>query len=144
MNIRKTNLQDKHSILKIANVLYLNMPEFVWNQDEYVTKQIQRGEYFVKEIDGRVAGIASFRKRGNKMYIETLAVHPDIQSNGIGKELIEFAKQYTKEAGLDTLCACAFFDYGNKDYYLKQGFSLLKRTGTYQGRKFHRFEMNIE
>ncbi len=142
--IRKATLQDKPSIAKIASVLYLGMPEFVWNQETYIDRQIAKGEYFVKEAEGIIVAIASFRKRGNKMYIETLAVHPETQSNGIGKEFIEFAKQYTKTAGLNTLCACAFFEYGNKEFYLKQGFKLLNRSGAYQGHKFHRFEMKLE
>lgn len=140
---RKADLQDKQVIIELANQLYLDIPEFVFNQDDYVTRQIEAGEYFVVVEEGRVIAIISFRDRRGRMYIETLAIHPDRHANGLGTELIEFAKEYAKSQGFDTIRACAFFDYNNEDFYLKKGFIKLDQPGEYGGKQFHRFEMKV-
>ena len=143
MRIRNATLEDKDHIRELTNLLYLEMSEFVWNTDEYITKQIERGEYFIAQENDAVVGIISFRVRESRMYIETLAVVKEFQSNNVGTELIAFAKQHTKEKGIQVLRACAFYEYGNDGFYKKQGFSLLEKPGVYKSRKFHRFEMGV-
>lgn len=143
MHIREATLKDQERIRELTNLLYLEVPEFVWNTDEFIEKQITRGEYFIAEKEGTLAGIISFRVREGVMYIETLAVVKEFRSNNIGTELIEFAKEYTKQKGLNALRACAFYEYGNEGFYRKQGFLLLEKSGNYKGRKFHRFEMSV-
>jgi len=144
MQLRKADFNDKQKILQLANLLYIEMPDFVWNTEVYIVRQIDRGEYFVAEEGGGIVGIISLRVRNGKMYIETLAVAPERQSDGLGTTLIEFAKHFAKEKGFGALCACAFFEYQNKDFYLKKGFSLLPWTGEYSGHQFHRFEIKLD
>ena len=144
IRIRQAELLDKESILKIADLLFLNtVPEFVWNTDEFVARQINNQAYFVAEADGEIAGIMSFRQRRNKMYIETLAVAEKYRQNGISIELISFAKKYAKEKGFDILFICSFFEYNAVDYYKNQGFNLLKRESEYNGHKYHCFDMKL-
>ena len=143
MNLRKAEVGDKEKILEIVNLLYLDVPNFVWNINEFVGRQIRNGEYFLLETEGKIAGIISFRQRQDKMYIETLAVINDLQSKGIGTQLIEFAKDFTRESGLKTLRACSFHEYKKVDFYLSQGFSLLNKPGSYSDHKYYRFEMEV-
>ena len=143
MNLRKAELKDKKDVLEISNLLYLDIPDFVWNTEEFVDRQIRNGEYFLAEIEGKIVGIISFRQRKNKMYIETLAITNDHQSEGVGRQLVEFAKKFTKEKGFGILRACSFYEYKTVDFYLKQGFSLLEKPGIYNNHKYYRFEMRI-
>lgn len=143
MNLRKAKIQDKKDVLEIANLLHLNIPNFVWNTDELVTKQITNGEYFLIEKEERIVGIISLRQRKNKMHIEAIAVRNGSQSEGIGAELIEFAKRFTKEKGLSLLRAYSFYEYKSVDFYLNRGFSLLNKPGTYNNHKYYRFEMKV-
>ena len=147
MNLRKAELKDKKNIQEIIRLLHkavhLNSFEFIWEDEEFIEKQITNEEYFLAEIDGKIVGIISFRQRGDIMYIETLVVIKEYRLQGIGIKLIEFAKQYTKEKGLFTIRACSFFEYQAVDFYMKQGFSLLKNPGEYKGYKFHRFQEEI-
>jgi N-acetylglutamate synthase-like GNAT family acetyltransferase len=143
MNLKKAELKDKKDILEIANLLYLDIPNFIWNTEEFVDRQIRNGEYFLAEIEGQIVGIISFRRRENKMYIETLAITNDRQSKGMGRQLIEFAKKFTKKKGIDVLRACSFYEYKTVDFYLKRGFSLLEKPGIYENHKYYRFEMRI-
>lgn len=141
MIIRRAELKDKKDILEITNLLYLNVPDFVWNTDEFVERQIKGQGYYVVEKQGRIAGIVSFRERNNRMHIETLAVANDYQSEGVGAKLIDFAKEFTREKGLATLRVYSFYEYKTVDFYLRQGFSLLLGLGKYNGHKYYRFEM---
>lgn len=143
MTIRKAEPKDKKDILEITNLLDFNIPDFVWNTDEFVDRQIKNGEYFLAETEEKTIGIISFRQRKNKLYIETLAIINGYQSNGVGTQLIEFAKKLTEEKGLNILCACSFYEYKIVDFYLKQGFSLLEKPGIYNNHKYYRFEMRM-
>ena len=144
MNIRKAELKDKNAILEVTNELRLeNIPDFVWNKENFVDNQILNGEYFLYETGGKVVGIISLRKRRDKMFIETLAVRKDHRRGGVGEKLINFAKQFSKERGVECLCACSFYEYKKVDFYLHQGFDLLERPGLYGGHKYYRFEMKI-
>lgn len=142
-NLRKAQREDKKDILKIISSLHLDMPGFIWDDEDFVEGQIKYGEYFVVEINGKLAGVASFRKKGNKMYIETLAVDKNYRMQGIGTKLVEFAKKFTKENNSDALCACSFYEYEIGDFYIKQGFSLLKKPGIYNNHKYYRFEIKL-
>lgn len=143
VNLRKAEIEDKKDILEIIDLLHLDIPEFIWGDGEFIEKQIQNGEYFLAEIAGSVAGIISFKKKEDKMYIETLAVAEKYRLQGVGTRLIEFAKNFTKKSGFDVLCACSFYEYDAEGFYLKQGFSLLKKSGKYNNHKYHRFEIML-
>ena|SRR3990170_2454715 len=143
MHLRKAVFEDKKDILKIADLLYFDISNFIWNTDEFVDRQINNGEYFVAEREEKIIGIVSFRPRKDKMYIETLAVTDGNQSEGVGTRIIEFAKNHTKERGFNALCCCSFFEYKKVDFYLLQGFSLLDKPGIYNNHKYYRFEMKL-
>jgi N-acetylglutamate synthase-like GNAT family acetyltransferase len=143
MKLRKAELKDKKNILEIADLLCLDIPDFVWNQDKFVEKQIKNGEYFLSERKGRIVGIISLRQRENKIHIETIAVRNGSQSEGIGTELIQFAKDFTKKKGLNILRAYSFYDYKRVDFYLNRGFVLLNKPGVYNNHKYYRFEMRL-
>jgi len=143
MNLRKALLEDKEDISEIIGVLRIDIPDFVWDTDEFIARQIKKGEYFLAELGKEIVGIISFRQRDKKMYIETIAVKKNYQMEGVGARLIGFAKQFTKGKGLDFLCACSFYEYKTVDFYLNQGFNLLNGSGVYSQHKYYRFEMKI-
>ncbi len=140
MEIKKADLKDVAAIKKIADLLYVEMPDFVWNTEKFIRKQIENEEYYVAEENRKIIGIISLRERSKMLYIETLAVAKDIQSSGIGKKLVEFAKHFVMEKGLKILRTTSFYEYGVKDFYIKHGFRLLPESGEYGGHKFYRLE----
>jgi len=143
MTLRKAELEDKKDILDVANLLYLDIPDFVWNKDNFVESQIKRGEYFLIENEEKIIGIIGLRQRGNKMHVETIAVRNGSQLEGVGTKLIEFAREFTKKKGLNILRAYSFYEYKSVDFYLNRGFHLLNKPGIYNGHKYYRFEMKI-
>jgi len=144
IKIRKAELKDIEDILKIAGLLYLDIPKFVWNTKEFIERQINAGNYYVALSDDKIVGIIGLRQRKKKMYIETIAINKESRSRGISKILIEFAKKYTREKNLNILFACSFYEYNVKDFYLSQSFSLLKKPGKYNGHEYYCFEMFVQ
>ena len=143
MILKKAELKHKKEIIDIANLLYLNIPNFVWNSEDFVTRQIEKGEYFIIKEDGVVAGIMSLRQRKNGMHIETLAVRKEFQSRGFGTKFIEFAKKITSEKGFDTLYAYSFSEYNIADFYVKKGFKALDYSGYYKNHKYDCFGLDL-
>jgi len=143
MNIRKANPEDVSKIAEINRALHLDIPDFVWTDLEFIKKQVERGEYFVGEENGTAVGAMSLRERNRMLYIETLAVAKDIQSRGVGSKLVDFAKQFAKDSGFETLRTTSFYKYEVKDFWTKRGFGLLPEPGEYGGHKFYRFELKL-
>jgi len=143
MLIRKAELKDEEEIIKITDVLFLQIPNFVWNNEKFVEKQIKSGEYFVGEENGRLVGVISLRQRKNGMHIETIAIRDGFAANGFGTELVAFAKQVAKDKGTDTLHAYSFHEYNIVDFYKKQGFELMDYSGSYNGHPYHCLEIKI-
>lgn len=146
MKIRQATFEDLKPIKEIADLLYIEMPGFVWNNEEFIRKQIERGEYYVTENPpaggGKIVGIMSLRERNKMIYIETLAVAKDIQTKGVGSKMVDFAKIFSKENNFKIMRTTSFYEYGVKDFYLKHGFRLLDEPGEYSGHKFHRLEFD--
>ncbi len=143
MTLRKAELKDKEEILETVNLLYLPIPSFVWNEDDFVQQQIERGEYFLQEENGTVVGVMSLRPRKTKVNIETLVVKTPFQSKGYGSKFIEFACQYAKEKGFDVLHAYSFSEYNMVDFYLKTGFKMLDEQGNYHNHLYYCFEKKL-
>lgn len=143
MEIRKANLEDAAAIKIIADLLYLDIPGFDWNKEDFIKGQIERGEYYVGEDNGKIAGIISLRERNGMMYIETLAVAKDVQSAGIGSKLVKFAKEFARKNNFKIMRTTSFYEYGVKDFYIKHGFRLLDEPGEYGGHKFHRLDFEL-
>ncbi len=143
MEVRKAELKDFERITEIAALLYLEIPDFVWNKKDYIEKQIKNGEYFVAEDNQNIVGIISLRERNSMLYIETLAVAKEKHGAGVGKELVEFAKSFARENDFKVLRTTSFYEYGVKDFYIKNGFELLDEPGEYNGHRFYRLEFNL-
>ncbi len=125
MEIYKANPEDAQKISEIVQILYLDIPDFVWTSIEFIKKQIERGEYYIAGENGKAVGAMSLRERNGMLYIETLAVVKDIQSKGVGSKLVEFTKQFARENNFKILRTTSFYEYGVKDFYINQGFLLL-------------------
>ncbi len=142
-NIRQAVFEDKENIINLISLLRLDIPDFVWDNGEFVEQQIKRGEYFIAKVGEDMAGAISFRIRGEKIHIETLAVKKEYRFNGIGTKFLNFAKALTREKKLNVLIACSFFEYNAENFYLQNGFRMLRKIGTYKGHQYHCYETKV-
>lgn len=141
--IRQAVQKDIKAIIEIIGLLKLDIPGFVWDDEDFILQQINNGEYFVLEEDGQVIAIMSLRKRKNKVSIETLAVKKDFQHKGLGSQLIDFAKKFTKDNGFSILHAYSFTEYNAIHFYLNRNFKMLDNPGHYKRHKYDCFEIKL-
>ncbi len=90
-------------------------------------------------IDGNqsddIAGLLIIYPVDDALYVDTIAVNPSYQKHGLGRHLLVFADQKTREAGLSkiTLITNAK-QLSNQAYYRKNGFIETHRTTLEPGR----------
>ena len=90
--------------------------------NEMYDNNIQMYAYF---LEGRIIGFISFRIEESYIKIKDLIVLPEFQKEGIGTELINFAKEYLKYNDKKILKLGLIYE--NKEllnWYQKQGFVL--------------------
>lgn len=124
--IRFANVSDYSSIMKIWNKAFGDSHEYI---KDFLSLF---GEYsVVSENDGKVDAIMSLlpvfinNKKGR--YIYAVAVSSEKQGQGIGKELIGFAKENSED-----FCVLVPADEGLFNYYRKLGFSDNSYIGEYE------------
>jgi ribosomal protein S18 acetylase RimI-like enzyme len=62
---------------------------------------VERGEQFVLEDrDGAVVGAIVLADRGDHLFVDNLAVAPDLHGNGLGRRLLEHADAHARRRGL--------------------------------------------
>jgi N-acetylglutamate synthase-like GNAT family acetyltransferase len=64
--------------------------------DEEQVKEIissNHGSYHLMEEEGRLMALVFLQPKGNSLYLGSLTVDPDLQANGIGRKLLEYAEE---------------------------------------------------
>lgn len=81
------------------------------------------GKIFVADSNGKIVGYISLGRRVFALMIDSIIVAGDYQRKGVGRKLVEKAREYTKSQGLHVLRTDTgtFMDYAIK-FYLACGF----------------------
>ncbi len=66
-------------------------------------EKVAQGTAFVAEDANRVVGLIVLIPHADHLLVETVAVDPERQSEGIGRALLAFAETSARESGLSTL-----------------------------------------
>ena len=61
---------------------------------------IARGEVWVVSESGRLVGVLVMRPEPPALFVENVAVLPERQGHGLGRELMAFAEDHARAAGL--------------------------------------------
>ncbi len=128
IDIRKASGQDIDGIAQLYDDLNDYLAEHTnypgWAKGVYPTREDAEQGYaesalFVAEIDDEVAGTIILNHEPEQGYekaiwltesdysniivIRTLAIHPQFLKTGVGKALMQFAKQYAKQQGMQSI-----------------------------------------
>ena len=141
--IRNSNPNDTDSVYSllciIANLHKNGRPDMFPDliskytpQEVYERLLKDENGVFVAERDGRVVGyvFCDIIKEGNglTLYIDDLCVDPEVRSRGIGRMLIDRAKEYAKEKNCGFLMLNVWeFNENAVAFYEKYGFSTRTR-----------------
>lgn len=87
---------------------------------------IKETSFFMFEIEYESLGFIQLVKSKTILRLEKIYILPNTQGKGIGKQLIDFAKNQTKKLGLSKLQLNVNRYNSAVQFYEKQGFSITK------------------
>jgi len=61
---------------------------------------VREHQFDLAEQEGRLAGLIETAQRDDHLWIENVAVHPDVQGKGLGRALLARAEARARDAGL--------------------------------------------
>lgn len=77
------------------------------------------------EEDGVILGCVELRTEGNKLYLGTLSVNPNIQNKGIGKKLLQAGEDHGRKLGSSAMRMTVIDGRQSLiDWYIRHGYSL--------------------
>ncbi len=103
MNIRVATIADIPKIVDLVNVAFSGAEAFFVEGDRIDSTQVEAmfgtGEFLVGEISGKLAGCAYLELRAERAYFGLLSVAPELQRQGVGRELVSAVERRAKDAG---------------------------------------------
>ena len=108
MKITKATQADLKAIVGLNKQFHLNTPGFMWDKKAWVSEEIEAGNFHVLKNHNSTYGAVCIHTDlsgllKSNAYIETIAVRKDMHGNGLGKQLIDFAKDKAKKEGKERL-----------------------------------------
>lgn len=119
MKIRKAESGDIGVLIGLFGQLY--RLEDKWTKEKLL-KDLDKKNYFVLEIDNEIVGVISLEIQIDICQIEAIIVKPEWHKKGIGKNLINYAQEFTKKEGCHKLWCWSLEVYNAKGFFIKMGF----------------------
>lgn len=104
IDIRSANSADTSAVRDLVRASYSKYVERIGKEpapmlDDHASL-IAAGEVWVAVEDGEVLGVSVMRPLEEHLFVDNVAVRPDQQGRGLGRELMTFAEEEAKRNGL--------------------------------------------
>jgi ribosomal protein S18 acetylase RimI-like enzyme len=99
MNIRPFEMSDSNDVIALWRECGLIVP---WNDPQRDIKrkmQVQPELFFIGEIEGRIVATLMAGYEGHRGWLNYVAVAPDAQRQGLGRQIVEHAIEQLRERG---------------------------------------------
>ena len=107
MTIRLATQDDVTQIVRLVNAAYATYLDRMEKPPEPMltdyTGLIASGGVYVLTSSAEIAGVLVMEEQNRALFIENVAVDPAFQGQGLGRRLMAFVEQYTREQGLREL-----------------------------------------
>jgi GNAT superfamily N-acetyltransferase len=131
----KADMNDVPGIVHLNRQFHLNIGDFRWDTQPWIEGQIRDGNYYVLRDSNSLVGAFCLAVSPQTFSgdIEAIAVRADVHGKGIGKVLIEQAKDICHSRSLKTLAVESFCEYGLDGFYMNCGFTRLPAKEKFRG-----------
>ncbi len=122
MLVREARVEDIDQLLNIEEYCY----DTPWPREAFEEEvgNGDRGMGFVVEDEGLIVGFLTGMAVGRDLHLHNIAVHPDHQNQGVGRELMEAADAYCREREFQSITLEVRTDNAiARRLYLGMGFS---------------------
>lgn len=142
--IIKAKVENADEIVSLNNQFHLDMSDFKWDTKEWIIQEIQKKMYYILvDDDNNVLGALHIGKYDNEYYISTIAVKKEIHGKGLGKKLIDFAKELSIKNNIHLLIVESYCEYNLETFYTKCGFTKEKEIGVHEGYDYFKFFIKL-
>jgi len=149
--ISKAELSDAPGIAAINEQFNLDIPEFRWGKHSWVEEEIRKGNYCVTRDDKGVAGTLCLELASKEHrlagVIEAMAIRSDLRGKGLGRMMIDHAKDICKHnPSVRRLVVESFCEYDPsvKRFYDGYGFHTAPKHRVFQGHEYYYMWMPLE
>lgn len=136
-SIRKTCCSDIPYLIEVeksATLAFLSVPDLSWLVDAPVLSEQMHYElintiyaFVISNDEGKVVGFIYAKQQDQDFYIIEFDVRSDLQKQGIGRQLIEYAISVAKAENFSAVTLTTFADVAwNGLFYQRLGFEILK------------------
>ncbi len=144
MNIIKANDANVKDIVKLNSQIHVDTPLFQGSSSLWVEEQVKHGNYFMIKDHHTLCGAVCLLEKEGQFHLETIAIEKEHQGQGLGKQVIEFAKAKAKENGFSSLFVDTYCEYNVDRFYEGCGFRKIPTFAKYRGKPYHRFTAEVE
>ncbi|MCJ7773086.1 MAG: GNAT family N-acetyltransferase [Desulfobacterales bacterium] len=141
-NVEKASLHDFDQVKALNALLRIDVKDFYWDSDDYITSALKEERCYVVKDDGKVKGSLIIERRvsdgeydQDSLAIGIVTVTSGYQKKGFGTNLIEAAKAFAFREK-KRLYVESFYEYKKLDYYKKLGFKE-DRSKNYHQKPYH-------
>lgn len=127
-SIEKATEHDLVAVKELNSLLKLDVKNFYWDSEDYIRPAINEERCFVIKEGNEVRASMTLEQSEpdpgstrESLSIGVLIVHADFRKDGLGTELVEFAKSMAFKEN-KRLYVESFFRYRQLNYYKKLGF----------------------
>jgi ribosomal protein S18 acetylase RimI-like enzyme len=99
MKIRPFQMPDKDSVIQLWIQCGLVAPQNNPVRDIERKMKVDPEWFLVGEMDGQVVGTCMTGYEGHRGWINYLAIRPDLQKHGLGKQLMDHAEKILRASG---------------------------------------------
>ncbi len=99
MKIRAFQLTDRETVVQLWRECGLAVPHNSPDRDIERKMKVNPEWFLVGEVDGQVISTCMIGYEGHRGWINYLAVRPDMQRQGLGKQMMKYAEKLMIQAG---------------------------------------------
>lgn len=107
MNIRKAIMPDLDGIKSCARQAYEIYVDRIGREPAPMVAdfktEIENGHVHVLAGENLIEGFVVFYRRGDHIHLENVAVAPEVQGKGIGRQLVTFVENSARNAGIEAV-----------------------------------------
>jgi N-acetylglutamate synthase-like GNAT family acetyltransferase len=141
--IVKAKIEHTKDITLLNKQFNLDIPEFYWNSEKWISSEIEKGNYYVLLEDTQILGAMNLEKYKKEYVVSTIAIKENMQGKNLGRKLIKFAKETAIKENVHLLTVDSFVNYNLEGFYTKCGFTKRNKLGNYKDYPYFRFFMKL-
>lgn len=137
-SVRAINPLDIEKLIEVersAAQAFLSVPELAWiaespvlSADTHLELVVNAYSFVIVNEQDQPVGFLYAKKQGQDFYILEFDVNYDVQKQGIGCQLMEYAIDYARKQGYESVTLTTFIHVAwNRLFYEKLGFQMINQ-----------------